>query len=166
MRYTIKQSLRALLGIAAVLCMASCDSIEDDRIPESVVRIDLSVAGQWDVYGVHAVPDYRRFIRQNREPANFPYTDLTYTGYGGVLLVADINGVPQAYDLSCPVEARRDVRISVDTEKLQAVCDKCGSRYDIFSNYGYPISGQATTMKYGLKHYQVLPKNYGYLIAN
>lgn len=77
------------------------------------------------------------------------------TGYGGVLLVADINGMPRAYDLSCPVENNPEIRVKVDMETTDAVCPKCGSHYDVFVNYGSPTSGPAAKNGYGLTRYMV-----------
>lgn len=46
--------------------------------------------------------------------ADYPYTALDETGYGGVLLLSDVHGVPKAYDAACPVEVKRDVRVFIN----------------------------------------------------
>lgn len=153
--------MKRLMLIAALLSLlfSSCERINDDRIPPLAVNIEFSNVGMWNTYGVAATPDFRYFIKQELKPAGFPYTELTYTGFGGVLLVCDVMNFPRAYDMACPYEAKNNVRIYVDKEKLQAVCPKCGSRFDIYDNPGYPLSGPAAEKRYGLQQYHVFGPN-------
>lgn len=150
-----------------LLLTTSCESINDDRIPPVAVNIEFPNVGTWNTYGVAAAPDFRYFIKSERIPSNFPYTELTYTGFGGILLVSDIMNTPRAYDMACPVEAKNNIRIYIDKDKLQAVCPKCGSRFDVYDNSGYPLSGPAVEKKYGLQQYRVYgPDNLGgYIIG-
>ncbi len=146
---------------AAALCLvaslAGCKHVDDDRTPPSGVWIVFSTQAMWTEYGVPGALDHREFIISEGKPQNFPYTAMMQTGYGGVLLVGDINGSPAAYDLSCPVENKPDVRIKVDEEENDAYCPKCGSRYSIYSNYGMPLSGPAADPDhpYALKKYNI-----------
>jgi len=151
-------------GIAAVLAVAStltmltaCKHIDDDRTPPAGVWIVFATEPMWTTYGTPSALDTRRFILQEGLPQNFPYTAMMQTGYGGVLLVGDINGRPAAYDLSCPVENKPDIRIKVDEEHHEAYCPECGSRYAIYSNYGQPLAGPAADKKhpYGLRKYTI-----------
>lgn len=144
-------------ALAALAILSACHKIDNKRIPPMPVYISFGTVGVWDTYGVAGATSYRRFILSStsREPANFPYTALSQTGFGGVLLVSDILGEPQAYDLACPVEVRQDVRVIVDEEKNIARCPECNSEYDIYSNYGTPLSGPAATDGYGLERYHV-----------
>ena len=65
------------------------------------------------------------------------------TGYGGVLVYAapsanpdNLSGVEyQAYDMCCPNELDPDVRVWPDSTGIYAVCEQCGSRFDL-SSYG------------------------------
>lgn len=132
----------------------SCDSVDDDRIPPSPVRIDFVSQGEWDLYGIGGALQWREFIKQQRIPSGFPYSDASQTGFGGVLLVGDFIGDAQAYDMACPVEVKRDVRVSVDTDGAVARCGVCGSTYDIFRQ-GAPISGKAADQGYALRRYRV-----------
>ena len=159
-------------GYIYIMCMAlvmlvSCTEISDNAVPAYPVSINLSTAGYWQTYGVHSPGAYRIFVKNDRIPANYPYTANTYTGYGGVLLVSDIYAnSPVAYDLSCPVERRQDVRIGMDANTYEAVCALCGSRYDVMGGWGTPISGKAFTQKVGLSKYSVVKKGAGYNILN
>lgn len=149
------------------LILSSCERINDDRIPPLSVNIEFANVGMWHTYGVAATPDFRYFVKSELKPAGFPYTELTYTGFGGVLLLCDIMNNPRAYDMACPYEAKNNVKIYVDKEKLQAVCPKCGSRFDIYDNPGYPLSGPAAEKRYGLQQYRVFGPNSfgGYVIT-
>lgn len=155
----MKQLFRAI-AVAAILVVgafpfAGCHSIDDDRTPPAGVWIPFVSQSDWILYGTPGALDTREFIKSEGIPENFFYTAIMNTGYGGVLLVGDLQGNPAAYDLSCPVENRPDIRIKVDHEALDAYCPVCGSRYSIFNNYGYPLSGPAAKHGYALRTYNI-----------
>lgn len=156
------------------LFLAGCDSIDDDRIPNLTVSINLSDPGMWNEYGVFGAGYSRRFIRQLSEPAGFPYTANTYTGFGGIMLIQGIDPFtgdlsPLAYDLACPVECKAEVRVNYDPETYTAICPMCDSHYNVFDRGGAPISGPAATRehKYSLRRYRCVGTEYGgYVITN
>ena len=161
------QLFSAVVIMAAV---SSCEQVNNHRIPAVPVNIELNNQGLWDTYGVHAFGDYRYFVRDLHQPANYSYTANTYTGFGGVLLISGFFGgdynVPLAYDLSCPVEAKKEIRVTIDKSNYQAVCPKCGSRFDVFEGQGRPVSGKALEMNYGMQIYHVFPASLGgYVIS-
>lgn len=141
--------------MVAALAISGCHKLDDDRIPPMPVNIVFQSAGMWETYGVPGATDHRRFIIEKHEPVGFPYTAMSRTGFGGVLLVADILGDPRAFDLSCPVEARSDVRVAIDRENNVARCPECGSEYDVFGNMGIPLSGPAVDRHFALTPYHV-----------
>lgn len=147
--------LKILALVALMVGGTGCDKVDDERIPPYPVYIQFATQADWTVYGVSGACSYKYFIKENRTPSNFPWTALTETGFGGILLVTDIHGDPHAFDLACPVEAQRDVRVVVDTELQKARCPKCHSVYDIFTNYGLPVEGEALSKNYALRHYHV-----------
>lgn len=158
-----------------LMAAGSCDSVDDERIPAYAVSIDIRGAGKWNTYGVAAFGSSRRFILPLRQPAGFPYSSTSATGYGGVLLICGLDlftataDSPLAYDLSCPVEAKPDIRVEIEGELYEAVCPVCGSRYDVTMNGGAPISGPAASgeRKYALRRYSCLPAtDGGYVITN
>lgn len=167
-----------LLAICALCGSAvSCNSVNDDRIPAVAVNIVLADVGTWNTYGVSGYGSSRRFIlsADRREPSGFPYTQMSATGFGGVLLISGMDpyttttDYPLAYDLACPVEMKADVRIYVEGELYEAVCPECGSHYDVTMGGGAPLSGPAASgdHKYGLRRYRCLPSgNGGYVITN
>lgn len=149
-RYCIYILTVILAGI-----ISSCHSLDDDRIPYAPVRIPFATDAMWEIYGVPGALQHKRFIIGEGMPAGYPYTSLTYTGFAGVLLCGDILGNPVSYDLSCPVERSKTVMIIVDEEASNAYCPKCHSVYDIFSNYGVPVAGEAAERGYALRRYAV-----------
>ena len=151
-----------LLTIAAVgAALAACHSVDDDRIPYMPVSLSFATQGDWVTYGVGGAVESKRFIKPS-EPAGFPYTTLSATGFGGILLVCDYNGEYRAYDLACPVEVRSSVRINVITNsgEPRGECPVCHSTYDVF-RYGGPLSGPAAKEGYALTHYFVGPGLHG-----
>lgn len=153
-----------IAGILLALC-CSCDHINNKAVPSFIVRIDLGNYALWNTYGVNGMGDYRIFNREKNLPANFPYNVNTYTGYGGVLLMMGMD-TPLAYDLSCPVEASPTITLSINADNFEAVCPKCGSRYNPLTGFGGPVAGVAINNKVGMRQYNVYPSNGGYLIAN
>ena len=151
MNFFTKISLTAI----ALTVICACHSVDDDRLPPAPVRLSFNTVAEWNLYGNPAALQYKMFIKEQRLPANYNYTAISETGFGGILLVGDAFGMPLAYDLACPVERRKEIRIKVDTEKNEAYCPNCGSRYDIFANYGSPLSGKAAEQGYGLQKYHV-----------
>lgn len=151
-----------LLSVAAIL--SGCDTLDDDRIPAAEVNISFTTVAEWNVYGVASALDYRTFIPEQHLPAGFYYTASTYCGFGGVLLVGDVMGTPQAYDLACPVECRRDVRVRINKATNLAECPLCHSTYDVFSLYGHPAGGEAADKGYGLRRYHVGPGVGSYML--
>ncbi|MDE6283682.1 MAG: hypothetical protein K2L97_06810 [Muribaculaceae bacterium] len=147
------------VGVMLTALLSGCDHVDFDRVPPSNVRLSFDTRAEWDRYGTPGALDHKRFILDGnlRVPSDFPWTALTYTGYGGILLVGDVNGAPYAYDLCCPVELRRDIRIEIDPETNEAYCPSCGSRYSVYTNYGSPISGEARKLKRGLRRFNVGP---------
>lgn len=166
--------LFCVVALFATMLMGGCNAIDNTRIPALAVNIRLNNIGLWNTYGVAGFGQYRYFIKEDREPSNFPYTETTYTGYGGVLLIGGMDpftsetNVPLAYDMSCPVECKQNVRVFIDEETLEAVCPQCMSRYDVVTAGGAPIGGAALIgeVKYRLQPYKCIPSvNGGYTIT-
>ena len=144
-----------------------CEHLDDDRIPMEAVNIVFATPADWDVYGVAGAMSWKRFIRSERIPRDFPYTAMTYTGFGGILLLSDVLGTPQACDLACPVERKADVRVEVQPDdEFLAECPECHSRYNVFSLTGHPVSGPAADRGYALRRYRVGSMNGNYMVVS
>lgn len=167
--------LYSAVSLLMVATLSSCDSVDDERVPDYPVAINLSTPDLWTTYGVSGYGQYRMFIKALGEPRNFPFVSNTATGFGGVLLVNGFNpytleaAVPLAYDLSCPVERKADVRVRMQNDGTLpfAVCPECGSHYDVVEQGGAPTEGPAKQKRYGLRRYECYTSGYGgYMIAN
>ncbi|MDE6715117.1 MAG: hypothetical protein K2J74_01395 [Muribaculaceae bacterium] len=154
----MRSALVIIVFILSVVC-CGCSRIDSNRIPYAPVNIQLNNDGLWNTYGVSAPGMGRRFIKPD-VPSRAFFNAMSYTGFGGVLLYCNGQGVPVAYDLSCPVEAKQSVRVFVN-EAMEAECPVCGSRYSILLGAGGPISGPAVEYKYGLQRYSVVPQSMG-----
>lgn len=147
----------ALLPLLAVaFCLASaCSSDVQNRIPYMHVRVPFFSAGDWELYGVSGAMQHKMFIKPGTKPEGYFYTALSETGFGGVLLVSNTIGEPVAYDLACPVECQRTVRIFVNNDTNLGQCPKCGSTFNIYYN-GQAMSGEAAEKRWPLQRYRVL----------
>lgn len=171
-----RSALSSVLLCVSVL-FSGCHEVNDDRIPQMPVNIDLSDPGLWNTFGVSGFGISRNFIKDAvpTSPAGFHYSADSRTGFGGVLLIGGMDpysaqtSAVLAYDLACPVERQPDVRVYIDAAAgYIAVCPVCGSHYDVTMAGGAPLSGPAAAKKrnYGLKRYQCLPtQSGGYMIA-
>lgn len=166
-----------LAGVAvAALFLPSCSQVDESRLPSLPVSLNLGDPGVWHAYGVSSFGQERRFVFGGGEriPTGFPYTDRDATGFGGVLLTQGIDPFsggetgPLAYDLSCPVEGRRDIKVGIRGEGFDAVCPVCGSRFDVVTGAGAPVSGPAAeNPRVGLRRYVCQPTaSGGYIITN
>lgn len=155
----------------AAICATGCDSVVENRIPAMPVSIDLANPGTWSTYGVAGFGDYNYFVYMTgaeRLPSGFPYKTTSATGFGGVLLIEGMDPftletmTPLAYDMACPIERNRTVRVYID-ENLEAVCPVCNSHYNVTTAGGAPTAGPALTgeHKYGLQRYSCSPAGYG-----
>ena len=124
------------------------------------VWLSFNSQAEWQLYGVPAALDARLFVKSAAQPPNYPYKALEETGYGGILLVCDMMGMPKAFDASCPVEIRRDVRVFIN-ESHEAECPECHSTFDVFSLDGHPLSGRAANEGWGLRRFTVAPGTRG-----
>lgn len=169
----MRKFLPAITLIAILL--TGCESVNDDRIPNLAVSVNIGDSGLWNTYGVSGFGSSRNFILTStlRQPSGFPYNTQSATGFGGILLINGMDpftattDVPLAYDLACPVECKADVRVQIEGDLYEAVCPVCHSHYDVTMSGGSPISGPAAKQKLGLRRYQCLPTTLGgYIITN
>ena len=160
-----RQVLYSVIALAALLLAGACDKIDNKTLPNFTVRIDLGNYALWNTYGVNGMGDYRIFNREKNLPANFPFNVNTFTGYGGVLLMMGMEA-PLAYDMACPVEISQQVVLSIDASNFEAVCPRCGSRFNPLTGAGGPVSGVAINSKVGMRQYRVYPSNGGFMISN
>ena len=154
-----------LLFCLTFAMLTACEKVNDDRIPPVPAYLALNNAGLWNTYGVAGYGQFRYFNKNKRIPSNYSYKETDYTGFGGILLIEGIDG-PLAYDRACPVEATTDAVLTIDSDNYEAVCSKCGSRFNVCEAAGAPISGKAHELKYGLRRFSVIAASGGYIITS
>jgi nitrite reductase/ring-hydroxylating ferredoxin subunit len=69
-------------------------------------------------------------------------TAVDRIGFGGILVYTGFDGEYYAFDMSCPYEHQTNVRV-YPNDLGQAVCEGCGSVFDIGYGIGNPSSGKA-----------------------
>jgi uncharacterized Zn-finger protein len=136
------------IGIFIVFAL-SCNDEVVSNIPQAPVNLTLYLS---DLDSrLNGAFSYKEFTT--------PRNATDRLGYGGILVIngsgPDIVNL-RAYDLSCPVEAQRNIRVEPN-DIGQAKCPKCGAVYDIATSNGAPLSGS----KFYLKQYSVYKDNSG-----
>jgi hypothetical protein len=71
-------------------------------------------------------------------------------GYGGILVYTGLDGGYYAFDMACPYEVKQNIRV-YPNDVGQAICEGCGSVFEIGYGIGYPSKGVA---KEALKRYK------------
>jgi predicted RNA-binding Zn-ribbon protein involved in translation (DUF1610 family) len=149
----------SILVIFLFSCLAfSCDNEVYSPIPYAPVKITLDLT--FEDHELNAVLACKTFTENDRYAKD-------RIGFGGILVVNGIGSNSQvniyAYDMACPVEVNRNVKIKPDDTGLTATCPKCGTVYNIAYGRGNPVSGN----KFLLRAYPVSPTGSNrYLISN
>lgn len=136
--------------LLSVLLFA-CDNEEYSNIPSAQVSYTLYPK---DVNDLAGIPSSITVTKVRNE------TDKI--GYGGLLVVHGTQGDYFAFDLSCPVEARRDKRIEVASSNVLAVCPSCGAEFNIETKDGFAVKGS----RYNLTGYDVYITGTSGLVKN
>lgn len=120
--------------------MTSCDDSVQSSIPDYPVYLDLNLASTYPNFNSpnQSLTFLKRIIETDR------------IGYGGILVYIGFDGEFYAFDMCCPYEAKPTVRV-YPNDIGQAVCEKCGTVFDIGYGIGNPSSGPAKEV---LKRYR------------
>ena len=83
-----------------------------------------------------------------------PRRDGESVGYAGLLIFRNQEGQIFAYDLCCPKERSKTVKV-VPNSKGEAVCPVCGSVYSVWTGFGNVVSSTTTSslQKYSVSKY-------------
>jgi nitrite reductase/ring-hydroxylating ferredoxin subunit len=143
-----------LVILLLIITLSSCNDTVVSSIPDYPVYLALNLTTTY--------PTFRNSINQYLIFKKATYvTDMV--GYGGILVYTDLMGEYCAFDLSCPYEAVRTTRV-VPNDVGHAVCEGCGSVFNISDGIGEPLSGLA---KQTLKRYKAtLSGDVLYITAN
>jgi len=155
---------KRILFFLFFICFAfSCEKEYYTTIPNYDVRLELNLATLDFELKTHLA--YKTITEQRAA--------LDRLGFGGILII-NSNVSPftlYAFDLACPVEAKRDILIIPDNMNsptsavktaITATCPKCGAVYNIISESGRPQSGS----KYFLRAYRVSGNGTNFTIHN
>ena len=125
--------MKRIFFCLVVLLVMSCNKVNVSNIPYAPVYLALDLAFKdKDLVGVYNFKEITSANGQNYG---------TQLGYSGVLVVCglDSNGNIQyyAYDLCCPHEANKNIKVVADNTG-EAECPKCGTKYYIANGSGRP----------------------------
>ncbi len=108
-------------------CLVSC-SEEESTIPSLPVSLILDLRNEDKE--LRNTPSYKTYTTQT--------VNHRLLGYAGVLVIHAHEDNYYAFDLSCPYEAKTNVKVEVDENHIYAVCPQCGTKYDISAGVGSP----------------------------
>lgn len=117
------------------ICFSCGDNLEDHPIPSLPVYLEIDFQTPRDK-GLKVPPSYSIYTSENKKLRE-------YIGFGGVLVVYTMNYGYKAFDLACPLEAKRSVLVEMD-DAYSAVCPSCGSKFEVILDSG---SGMCTEGK-------------------
>lgn len=125
------------------IVISSCDKKYNSDIPYASVNfiIDLRYEDK-DLVGILSHKEFTSPRKGN---------DLI--GYSGILVVCGFDNIYYAYDLCCPHEAKKSIKITANDDGT-ATCSTCGTKYDIGYGSGAPVEGVS---KYRLRVFNVTP---------
>lgn len=127
--------------LTAILLFFACDDIDKSSIPDSPVYLERNINSE--ALELRTIGGYKVYTTPEQ------YGDAV--GYGGLVVIYGFNEQFYAFDLACPLEADRNIRV-VPNDAGQAVCETCGSVFSIGYGSGNRVSGPA---KEGLRRYNV-----------
>lgn len=136
--------MRRLFFLMGIWVLCACTDTEKNYFPSYRVNLELDLT--FEDKALNEQMAYKTYIVG--QTSGLAASDMT--GFGGVLVYHGLGGIA-AYDLACPYEMKRTVRIEVAEDGIKAVCPQCGSEFGIFENAGAVLKGPATQ---GLKIYQ------------
>ncbi len=137
------------ITILVTLLLSSCDDDrinQESNIPYAPVRYSINM--------MQSAPELA--VAGGFHTATEPRTYDEFLGYGGLVIFHAFDDQFYAYDLSCPHECKKDVRVEPSMAGI-ATCPECGSTFDIGFGTGFPTKGEA---QYPLKRYTIIVSGY------
>lgn len=126
-----------------VVSFSACEQEDASSIPDYPVYIERNTS--LDALQLRTMGGYITVTSANKKTNE-------YVGYGGVCVFYGYDGNYYAFDMACPKECKRTIRVRLDSIPGYAVCDSCGSVFSIAYGTGSRTSGPASE---GLKKYKV-----------
>lgn len=141
--FTLHFSLFTILLVLLTSCESNLNPISP--VPDAPVNVSINImrdAPALDIPGNSYV--ITRPLLQNQ-----------YIGYSGIVIVHGLDGTFYAFDLCCPHEHSRDIRVGCSM--ILATCPSCGSTFDIGFGTAMPTTGPS---QYPLRRYTVTQSGY------
>jgi len=145
-----------LLLFAAI----SCEKLGENPVNGSVyLRLDLLNRDKI----LRGIPSYRTYL-YSRPGVDYNPQQNERIGLGGLLVVHTPLDEYCAFDLACPNEQtpNRNTIIEVDEDGINAICPKCGTKYQILNGTGIALEGK----KYGLRSYRISINGNSGIVSN
>lgn len=119
--------MKKIIVCLVVLLAMSCNKVNVSNIPYAPVYLALDLRYQdKDLVGLLNFKE----ITQPRNAGEM-------VGFSGILVVNGYDDQYYAYDLCCPHEANRNIKVEADNTGY-AKCPKCGTSYEIALGTGTP----------------------------
>lgn len=138
-------------SIFLIVVFTACETNYRSPIPNYPVGLRVDLTGP-----------YNNFKNSSNQFLLFEKPPLTTdrVGYGGIMLYSGLmpddygNTVYYAFDMACPHEAKRTVKVYPVQDSLPGIvrCEECGSEFNVAYGFGDPVKGPATKL---LKRYRV-----------
>ena len=144
----MKTRISLFFILSCITLFSACRNTDDSSIPDVPVYLNLNLSINYNTF--KAPLQYEYFTE--KDEASGVYN----TGYAGVLVNINMDSRYCAFDMCCPHEKQKDVRVYPDKSGGWATCEKCGSQFDLVYGYGQVSKGPA---KEGLKRYKANPWN-------
>ncbi len=130
-----KHLLYVCLFFLPILGFQACNR-EYEPFPDAPVSLALNLTSHYIDF--KAPLQYRTFEKIDE------YAGAYRIGYGGILVNISIESEYCAYDMTCTYEKDPSVKVYPDSLGLHAVCEKCGSSFDLAYGFGMLEKGPAT----------------------
>lgn len=146
--------LKIILFVFIAFMINGCDDSYDSPIPLYPVSMQLNLSTQYPNF--KTTNQYLTFTTRRYE--------VDRVGFGGILVYCGLpddygNPAYYAYDMACPYEVKKDIRVKPVTDDIGKVkCEECGSVFDV-NSAGIPLSGPANTERKVLRKYKTTLSN-------
>jgi nitrite reductase/ring-hydroxylating ferredoxin subunit len=122
----------------------SCTDEYENPIPSLPVYLYLDLT--FEDKELKVPGSYKEYTIQNINP------ELgERAGFSGVIVVHTMLNEYKAFDRACPHETQPGITVAIDSETLNAVCPKCGTKYYVIG-FGTGAPGEGVS-KHGLRPY-------------
>lgn len=137
---TRKYFVVPLFIISSILL--GCRNTDVSSIPDVPVYLNLNLTINYNTF--RAPLQYLTFEKRNDAVGAYN------VGYGGVLVNINVESKYCAFDMACPYEKDKKIKVRPDQTGGFAVCEQCGSKFDLVYGYGQVTQGPS---KESLKRY-------------